>query len=439
MARDMVGPSGALPSASERGVSTMRQIDSQKLRAPAKVIDVEIQETERNRWPTIDVSAYQSVWCLSRRRGIPEAKSFWDVEGDDSIVVADVLRELELTEPPPSPYETLRGVDTSNVDVTVALCTHERPDDLRRALESLRRQSDPDFEILVIDNAPTGRASADVVDESGISRLGYFVEPAKGLSRARNKALAHLTTSFVAWFDDDEEADIDWIKRLKEGLASPARPAAVSGVMLPAELESYPQVLFEQYGGFNKGRGLEPELLSLDSPSVISPLYPLPAFGSGGNMAFRTEALLALGGFDDNLGAGTKTHAGEETRVFSSLIRNGESILHWPPAITWHYHRARMDQLEKQFYGYSSGLTAFYASMVKSDPRVALDIIKLIPHALRDLGLRDGGLKAEGLPDNFPPELLKAGNRGLLTGALNYAVEVYHSRDKWRSRRASRP
>ena len=182
---------------------------------------------------------------------------------------------------------------------------------LRRTLISLQSQTDSDFRILVVDNG-SGSSSA-VVEELDLPHCDYIIEPIPGLSRARNRALSTIGTELVAWIDDDEVADAEWVRRLKEGFLHQARPAAVCGVMLPAELESEAQVRFEQYGGFNKGRGILPEVLRMGTPSVLSPLYPLPAVGSGGNMAFRTKALRSVKGFDPCLGAGTRTHGGEET------------------------------------------------------------------------------------------------------------------------------
>ena len=37
-----------------------------------------------------------------------------------------------------------------------------------------------------------------------------------------------------------------------------------------------------------------PFRLIAGTPTVFDPLYPLPNFGAGGNMAFRTEALHAM-------------------------------------------------------------------------------------------------------------------------------------------------
>ena len=145
-------------------------------------------------------------------------------------------------------------------------------------------------------------------------------------------------------------------------------------------------------------------------------------------MAIRTESQRTVNGFDPCLGAGTRTHGGEETEVLSSLLTSGHTVLHWPAAITWHTHRREMAALRKQFYGYSAGLTAFYASMIRSRPSAALDILRLAPQVRRDLR-RDGkNLRSGQLPDDFPAYLLKASRRGLLEGGLMYAYEAIRSR-----------
>jgi len=402
----------------------MRMIGRERLRAPARVICVEL--TSLSGAKEIDVEGYETLWCLTRSHGSPLSISFWDVTGDRSVAPGAIVEQLRATGEfgDVDAGMALPPIANNDMEMTVAICTHERPEDLRRALVSLAEQRDSNFRTLIVDNAPRTRSTADVVSASQLSDCDYVIEPQKGLSRARNAALAHISSEYVAWFDDDEVADADWIGRLKQGFRHETRPAAVCGLMLPAELETGPQILFEQYGGFNKGRDLYPEALHRGAPSVISPYYPLPAIGSGGNMAFRTESLRSAGGFDRDLGAGTRTHGGEETKVFCSLLRSDETILHWPAAITWHFHRRNMDQLLKQFYGYSAGLSAFYASVLRSDPSAVWDIIRLFPHALRDLGLRDGGLKFGELPDEFPRELLRAGRRGLAAGAISYVYEA---------------
>lgn len=405
----------------------MRRIDRKGLRAPARVLDLELVPVSKIGQDTLAVEQYDTIWCLARIRGIPQEISFWDIADDAEVSLRDLRDILRAGRTVNDWMSQGAPPQTASLNATVVICTRDRPAGLRATLASLRRQTDSNFRVLVVDNGSGWRESAEVVEQLDLPDCDYAIESRPGLARARNRALEIVDTDLVAWIDDDEVADSDWVRRLKEGFTHRAQPAAVCGLMLPAELEFEAQVRFEQYGGFNKGRGIAPEILRKGASSVISPLYPLPAFGSGGNMAFRTESLRSVNGFDPCLGAGTRTHGGEETGVFSSLLTSGHAVLHWPAAITWHTHRREMAALRKQFYGYSAGLTAFYASMIRSRPSVALDILRLAPQVRRDLR-RDGkNLRSGQLPDDFPAYLLKASRRGLLEGGLMYAYEAIRS------------
>ncbi|HWC34902.1 MAG TPA: glycosyltransferase [Mycobacteriales bacterium] len=402
--------------------SVLKRIDLTALRAPAKVVDVSLDETPAGAARVVDTAGYESLWCLLRSGGVPVGITLWDVSGDDEVSV-DVIRAATRTEfdrhdaaPDPQPVPGL--------DLTVALCTRERPDDLRAALDSLSQQTDSAFSVVVVDNAPASTSTREVVEAAGGTNTRYVVEPAPGLSRARNTALAAVETPLVAWMDDDETADPQWIERVKQGFGHSSRPAAVCGLMLPAELETEAQVRFEQYGGFNKGRGLVPEVLSLAAGTVRSPMYPLPNFGAGGNMAFRVEALRAAGGFDPCLGAGTSTHGGEETRALALVLRAGGTVLHWPAAITWHYHRRELDALRNQFRGYSAGLSAFFASMWLTAPSASSrELLHVVPTALGHVRPGAGNRRVGGLPDDFPKDLLRAGRAGFLEGGVAYLRE----------------
>jgi hypothetical protein len=87
-----------------------------------------------------------------------------------------------------------------------------------------------------------------------------------------------------------------------------------------------------------------------------------------------------------------------------------------------------MAALEKQIYGYSAGLSAFYASMIRSRPTVAFDLLRLAPYVRRDLKRSSENLRSGQLPDDFPAHLLKAARRGLLAGAPMYAYEAVRDR-----------
>ena len=49
--------------------------------------------------------------------------------------------------------------------------------------------------------------------------------------------------------------------------------------------------------------------------------------------------------------------------------------------MTWHYHRRDMASLRAQYNAYGIGLGAYYASILRRDPRRILPITRLLPQA----------------------------------------------------------
>ena len=92
----------------------------------------------------------------------------------------------------------------------------------------------------------------------------------------------------------------------------------MTGAILPAEQETRAQLWLEEYGGFHKG--FRRQVFDLTTHRRDTALYPYDAgqFGSGANMAFRTDVLRAMGGFAVDLGAGTPAHGGEDIDVLRS-------------------------------------------------------------------------------------------------------------------------
>ena len=83
---------------------------------------------------------------------------------------------------------------TKNWDVSVCICTYNRCQGLRSALESvLGQQADRvRFEVIVVDNNSTDETKqvVDSLVRRGHSNLRYVFEGRQGLSYARNAAVA---------------------------------------------------------------------------------------------------------------------------------------------------------------------------------------------------------------------------------------------------------
>jgi GT2 family glycosyltransferase len=313
-----------------------------------------------------------------------------------------------------------RAVLAAAPDITVVVCTRERPGALARCLDSLFAQQYPVFRVLVVDNAPKTDATAEVVRSA--ARRGpveYLKEPKPGLSFARNAAVAAAPGQILAWIDDDEYADPNWLAEVARALVSNPEADVVSGVIVPAELETRSQLWFEQFGGHSKGRGFTPDVFGPHTAHKQSPLYPLPPFGTGANMTFRPGVIERIGGWDNALGAGTPAMGSEDTLAFTQVLLSGGTIVYQPTAVTHHYHRRDFEGLHKQMVGYGTGLTAAYTSLVLGRPGLLWSLMRLAPTALRDLTGSDS-LRVSTLQDDFPRELLSANRRGMIAGPRAY-------------------
>jgi hypothetical protein len=147
-------------------------------------------------------------------------------------------------------------------------------------------------------------------------------------------------------------------------------------------------------------------------------LFPYAAgtFGSGANMAFRAEALRALGGFDPATGAGTRSRGGDDLAAFFGVVAAGGTIAYQPAAIVRHYYRRDAAGLRRQVFDYGAGLGAYLTKLVVDDPRRALELGRRtgsgVVHVLRAHSRSGSGNNLVGL------ELA-----GLLAGPAGYVSE----------------
>jgi O-antigen biosynthesis protein len=304
--------------------------------------------------------------------------------------------------------------------ISVIICTRDRPDQLETCLRFLAGQEYPRFEVVVVDNAPTSDAVKTLVQAGlgGLTTLRYLREPRPGLSWARNAGIAATSADIVAWLDDDEEPDRHWLAALARGFARGDDIGCVTGKVLPARLETQAEQTFERMGGYCRGRGFDAETYSRGGPQ--SPLYPLPPFGVGANMAFRRKALDRIKGFDVALGAGTPALSGEDTLAFTLVLLAGYRIAYEPAALVRHYHRSDLDGLGRQLRGYGIGLTAYYTALLRRRPSTLPALLRLAPSAV---GYLRAGAADTPAPD-LAPQVRRQKPWWLLAGPAAYIRSV---------------
>lgn len=283
------------------------------------------------------------------------------------------------------PVPVFPGVDgttavshsTSSPTLSVVVCTRDRPERLRRCLESLLCQRPAGItnpEIVVVDNAPSDERARVSVAE--LPDVRYCREPVPGLDTARNHALHRVGGELIAYLDDDVVADPSWLANLTEVVRAHPDAGGFTGQVLPLALETRAQVLFEQNGGFRHGF----ETVRFVERSATNRLYPCApgSIGVGCNMVFDRALLMELGGFDEALDTGPPLPGGGDLDIFYRVIRHGRAIVYEPGCLVFHEHRRTLAALRAQFWSWGIGFAAFVAKSRRSDPAMRSRFNRLI-------------------------------------------------------------
>ncbi|MES0811683.1 glycosyltransferase family 2 protein [Roseibium sp. SCPC15] len=363
---------------------------------------------------------YGGALCLFRSKGTPIAleEIHFNQSSDLKTCVSDVMKRLpdakisHLPRAPKGPFSPW---------VTVVVATRDRTDSLLRCLDSLLKQSYSAMNIVVVDNAPSSNATADLI--AGVfapsGRVHYARENRPGLGLAHNTGLALALGDIVAFTDDDVIVDSDWVAAIASEFALSRKIGCVTGMILPAELETRAQYWTEHHGGFSKG--VKRRVFDLEENKPEDPLFPYTAgaFGSGANMAFRRNALLEVGAFDAALGAGTPARGGDDLASFVAILEAGYQLVYTPGAIVWHYHRRAEAGIQRQAYGYGVGLGAYLTQQVLDNPTKVFRFAKKLPAALNHLLSGSSG-KMKRLPDDYPRHLIWRERFGIAMGLPGY-------------------
>jgi Glycosyl transferase family 2 len=103
------------------------------------------------------------------------------------------------------------GTSPAAQHISVVTPTHNRPDQLRRAIASVRAQTHDSWEMIVVDDGGE-LDTAGVVAEAAEPRIRHSRIDKSGVCAARNRALSLATGSIVAYLDDDNVMDPGWLQ-----------------------------------------------------------------------------------------------------------------------------------------------------------------------------------------------------------------------------------
>ncbi len=132
--------------------------------------------------------------------------------------------------------------------ISVVIATRERTHSLARCLNSLALLDYPDYEVIIVDNAPLTDNTAHLVRQWAGSSVRYVREDRRGLAAAHNRGLQEAKGAIVAFTDDDVIVDKRWLTEIADAFRAADDVACVTGLIMAAELHTQPQVMLEAHG-----------------------------------------------------------------------------------------------------------------------------------------------------------------------------------------------
>jgi len=193
--------------------------------------------------------------------------------------------------------------------VSALVCTRNRPDSIVTAVRSLLKSDRADLEVIVVDQSDGRETESALAPLAADGRLRYGRTQSRGKGAALNEGLRLARGEVVVCTDDDCEAPPDWV-------------AAMAGVL---ELQPTAAVAFCNVTAppYDPTTGYVPAYERRTSRLLRSITATCAGHGLGAGMALRREAILALGGFDEALGPGSRFPSGDDWDITGRALLRG--------------------------------------------------------------------------------------------------------------------
>jgi len=216
--------------------------------------------------------------------------------------------------------------------VSAVVPAYNAQDTIDRCLESLRRQTYPNLEILVIDDGSTDGTAETVAKHLNDPRVRYFDKPHSGRPETRNRGIAEARGHWIAWLDADDEAMPNRIRTQVEAAHAAGRADVVhaDGLLLRPD----GAVTFSR-----RGRGLTAEDLPARLLAGLAAICPV----LNTSTLVRRDLYDRLGRYDPAF------QRGQDYEFWCRCAAAGDvRFVHVPVPLVKVYRAALTDQMRRQ-------------------------------------------------------------------------------------------
>src|SRR6266446_6472716 len=218
--------------------------------------------------------------------------------------------------------------------ITVAICTFNRAESLRRTLDSLVAMRVPSalaWEIVVVNNNSTDHTD-DVINQY-LDRLPLRreFEPQPGHTNARNRAIDAAKGEYIVWTDDDVVVEPGWLRAYMEAFRRWPEVAVFGGRITPRYERPVARWVTESEGLLGGPFAIRDFGNDVQPLSLAESRVPF-----GANFAIRATEQRAFR-YDPNLGlAPGRRRYDDEIEVITRLLETGARGYWIPEAMVEH-------------------------------------------------------------------------------------------------------
>ncbi len=238
--------------------------------------------------------------------------------------------------------------------LSVVICTYNRCNILKLALESMEKQTAKKdlFEILIIDNNSTDNTK-NIVEPflKKNKNFKYIIETKQGLSHSRNAGYKNASASYVAYIDDDAKADENWINEAIKVIKE-EQPDIFGGPIYPYYLNEKPAWFKDEYE----------YMIAANKTGILE-----KGFLNGSNIVFLKKILIEYNGFDPNFGmTGDNFGYHEETAFIERARKEGKKLYYSSTMVMKHlvaeYKKTILYNLSTSYHSGKAGVNLWHPS-----------------------------------------------------------------------------
>ena len=241
---------------------------------------------------------------------------------------------------------------------SVIVPTYNRLELLKRTLESISLQQFNDFETIVVNDGSSDGTHEYLTALASEKKIKYLFHENKGPSVSRDEGIRNSSGTYVAFTDDDCVVPPDWLRSFKAHFDS-SPVAGIGGSVRtgdPSNWFAAANDVMQNYlkeavnAASSAAPGATPGMARSNPGSASS----APFFTSN-NLAFRRDALLAVGGYDRRFGMGA-----EDRDLVHRVHAKGFDLLYDRRIVVEHFNDSYLSQFVCHQFQFGQGSYLFY-------------------------------------------------------------------------------